>query len=142
MKILLTLSMATMLAACASVPSPQPSARLANYREHAGLPVSEFHYYGRIYGWESLDPRSLALWTQPREAWLLEFDVPCTGLQYAMAIGLTANFAQVHAGIDQVLVDNAGAGRTTCVIDHIRPLDVAAIKRGARAAPAQEPSGT
>ena len=146
MKILLTASLAMALAACASTPPP-PSARLTTYLAHAGAPVPWIHYYGRIYGWESVDPRALALWTQSREAWLLEFDVPCNGLEYAIGIGLTARnglgqTGQVYAGIDEVYVNDAGAGRITCVIARIRPLDVAALKEEDARRRAQGSSGT
>jgi hypothetical protein len=129
------------LAACSTVP-PGPSARLALYRAHAGAPVSSFRYLGRFDNWEALGDQTIAVWTRPREAWLLDLAGPCNGLNFTPVIGLTSQVGQVHAGFDKVLVRDPSSFDIPCVISTIRPLDVDAIKqaeqeqRGQAAAPA------
>ncbi|NUS39297.1 MAG: hypothetical protein HOQ02_09780 [Lysobacter sp.] len=128
------------LAACASVAPQRESARLALYRAHAGAPIPSFRYFGRMDSWESFGDRALAVWTHPGEAYLLDLDGPCEGLDFAIAIGLTAHTGQVSARFDDVLVRQPGP-HIPCRIGTIRPLDVAAIRAAERARNAQA-SGT
>ncbi len=133
------------LAACSSLPSGREGARLALYKAHAGAPVSSFHYFGRLDSWESLGDDTLAIWTRPRQAWLLELAGPCTDLQYSPIIALTSQFGDVLAGVDKVLVRNHSSINVPCWIHKIRPLDVNAIReaeRAARAQTSQASSGT
>jgi hypothetical protein len=124
--------------ACASSPSKE-DARLALYRAHAGAPVPGFVYLGRFDRWESLGDRALAVWTRPKQAWLLELGVPCANLPFAIAIGLTSHTGQVSARFDDVLVRQPGPN-VPCRIEEIRPLDVEAI-RAADAAAKNQASG-
>ena len=125
--------------ACASSPSHEDQ-RLALYRAHAGAPVRSFTYLGRFDRWESLGDTAVAVWTRPREGWLLDLGEPCTNLPYAIAIGLTSHTGQVSARIDDVLVDQPGQD-IPCRIEEIRPLDADAI-RAAEQAPRDQASGT
>ena len=126
-------------AACASSPSKE-DARLTLYRAHAGAPVPGFVYLGRFDRWESLGDRALAVWTRPKQAWLLELGVPCPNLPFAIAIGLTSHTGQVSARFDDVLVQQPGPN-VPCRIEEIRPLDVDAI-RAADVAAKHQASGT
>ena len=131
-------------ASCASHPAQDDSAKLALYRSHAGEPVRSFHFFGRLDSWTPLGDRVVAVWTRPREAWLLDLDGPCNGLQYTVAIGLTSSAGTVNARFDKVLVRDGGPMNLPCIIQSIRPLDVAAIKaaeHGERAA-SDQASGT
>lgn len=128
------------LAACATSAPQRESARLALYRAHAGAPIPAFHYFGRVDSWESFGDRTLAVWTHPSEAYLLDLDAPCEGLDFAIAIGLTSHTGEVSARFDDVLVRQPGP-HIPCRIQTIRPLDVTAIKAAERAKAAQA-SGT
>jgi hypothetical protein len=142
--------LAAALAACASTPGQQAgdAAKLALYRAHAGAPVRSFHFFGRLDSWTPLDDRTVAVWTRPSEAWLLDLDGTCNGLEFTPFIGLTSSAGTVSARFDKVLVRNTGGINLPCTIQAIRPLDVKAIKQAERGehdasqAPADQPSGT
>ena len=125
--------------ACASGPFHE-DARLALYRAHAGAPVRSFSYLGRFDRWESLGDTAVAVWTRPRDGWLLELGTPCLNLDYAVAIGVTSHTGQVTARIDDVLVEQPGRN-IPCRIEEIRPLDSEAIRAEEQARRAQA-SGT
>ena len=126
-------------AACASSPSHEDQ-QLALYRAHAGAPVRSFSYLGRFDRWEALGDTAVAVWTRPREGWLLDLGAPCLNLEYAIAIGVTSHTGQVSARIDDVLVDQPGQN-VPCRIEEIRPLDAEAIRAAEQAQRAQA-SGT
>jgi hypothetical protein len=128
---------ALVCSACASSPTHE-DARLSLYRAHAGAPVRSFTYLGRFDRWESLGDTALAVWTRPREGWLLELGTPCLNLDYAIAVGVTSHTAQVSARIDDVLVEQPGQN-FPCRIEEIRPLDTEAIRAADQASGA---SGT
>ena len=125
--------------ACASSP-PHEDQQLALYRAHAGAPVRSFSYLGRFDRWEALGDTAVAVWTRPREGWLLELGTPCLNLDYAIAIGVTSHTGQVSARVDDVLVDQPGQN-VPCRIEEIRPLDAEAIRQAEQAQRAQA-SGT
>jgi len=131
-------------ASCASHPAQDDSAKLALYRSHAGAPVQSFHFFGRLDSWTPLGDSAVAVWTRPREAWLLELDGTCNDLDFTPFIGLTSSAGTVSARFDKVLVRHTGGINLPCIIQSIRPLDVAALKaaeRGERAA-SDQASGT
>ena len=132
---------ALVLAACASGRGLEDNQKLALYRAHAGEPVSAFRYLGRMDRWESLGDTALAVWTRPREAWLLELGAPCPGMNFAIAIGLTSHTGQVSARFDDVLVQDA-TPNVPCRIQTIRPLDVDALRAAGQDRRAAQPSGT
>ncbi len=142
MKTSLAVLLMVLLGACASTPGMDDNARLANYRAHAGNPVSAFRFFGHIDSWESLDDSNIAVWTRPREAWLLELSGPCQGIEFATRIGLTSQGGQVYSRFDKVLVDDRAAVDFPCQIHAIRPLDVRAIKQVEQEARAQASPGT
>ena len=135
-------------ASCASHPVQDDSAKLALYRSHAGEPVRSFHFFGRLDSWTPLGNRAVAVWTRPREAWLLDLDGACNGLEFTPFIGLTSSAGTVNARFDRVLVRDGSPMSLPCTIESIRPLDVKAIKQAERGehdatqAPADQASGT
>ncbi len=122
-----------LLAGCASGGLGKEDARLALYRSHAGAPVGSFHSFGRFDSWESLGTGTVAIWTRPGEAWLLELWGPCSDLPYSVAIGLTSHAGSVQAGLDEVVVRSPPPVSLPCRIRTIQPLDVTAIKRDEKA---------
>ena len=126
-RLMIGLACIASLAACATTPTA-PSAQLAMYQAHAGASVPSFRYLGRLDSWESLGDRTIAVWTRPHEAWLLELSGPCNGLDYTPVIGLTSQVGQVSAGFDKVLVKDPANFGIPCLIQTIRPLDVRAIE--------------
>lgn len=130
------------LAGCSSMPSMRESKRLALYKAHAGAPVASFHYLGRLDSWESLGGDALAIWTRPRQAWLLELSGTCNDLEFSPEIALTNQFGEVHAGYDKVLVLSHSPINMPCWIHTIRPLDVNAIRDAEHAARTQASQAT
>ena len=144
----IALALATLLAVggCASAGRLSDTETLALYKAHAGAPVSSFNFFGRLDSWTPLDNRTLAVWTKPRQAYLLTLFGPCNDLQYTPVIGLTSQMGQVTRGFDKVLVRGGGVANVPCAIQTIQPLDVSSLKqaergaRDAKAAAAQPPS--
>ena len=126
------------LAACASTgggmrAADREAASLARYEAAAGEAVDSFRYF-RLDGFTVLGDSELAVWTSPRQAWLLTVDDPCPGLRWALNVGLSARFGRVYTRSDTIMVE-----RDTCRIRTIRPVDVAALRdseKAARRAPA------
>jgi hypothetical protein len=116
---------AVALAGCSSVPYAQRlTQRQAAYAAAAGKPVGSFRFFAPLWSWEELGPDEVAVYTKPKEAWLL--DVPgCTELPFANAIGLTSNLGQVSINFDKVLT---GRNNLPCTITRIRPVDVGRLK--------------
>lgn len=138
-------ALALLLAGCSSMPSMSDAEKLATYRAAAGEPVGSFSYLGRISGWTTVDDRTIAVWTRPREAWLLGLDGTCQDIDFAPTIGITSQGSRVYAGFDKVIVPDRGGIRLPCRIREIRPLDTTRIKAAEKAAreEAQAPaSGT
>lgn len=133
----MTLALAALLglSACATgsgygtTAAARADGKLALYRGHAGAPVAWIPFSSSIDNWTYLGPTTLAVWTRPSEAWLLELDAPCRDLQYAQAIGFDSRGPQVTAGFDSVVVvSRAAAPYLPCRIRTIQPLDVAGIR--------------
>lgn len=118
----------SLLAGCATGRLSDPE-RLALYRAHAGAPVPDFRYFGRLNGWVDLGDSALAVWSRPNEAYLLELDGPCGNLAYSPTILITNWMDRVSARLDRVQVlDGPGGFNLSCRIQSIRPLDVKALK--------------
>ncbi|HET7126602.1 MAG TPA: DUF6491 family protein [Lysobacter sp.] len=147
-RVLLPALLVASAASCATGPAQGDSPQLALYRSHAGAPVPSFHYFGRLDSWTPLGDRTVAVWTRPSEAWLLDLDGACNDLGFTPFIGLTSSAGTVSARFDKVLVRNTGHINLPCRILTIRPLDVKAIRqaergeRDATKAPADQASGT
>jgi hypothetical protein len=65
------------------------------------------------------------VWTTLHDAYLIEVDAPCTGLEFAQTIGLSSTNKRVHRRFDAVLLENQ-----RCRIERIVEVD----GRGLRAA--------
>lgn len=116
------------LAACASDARLTDADRLALYRAHAGPPVDNFQYFGRLDGWTPLGNTALAVWTRPSEVYLLELQATCTDLDFANAISVTNQFGRVYARFDKVIVLGSAVQHVPCWIREIRPVDVKALR--------------
>ncbi|WP_223115428.1 DUF6491 family protein [Luteimonas suaedae] len=119
------------LGGCAST-GMSDNEKLELYRANAGEPVPHFRFFGRINGWTPLGDSAVAVWTKPREAYLLELSGPCPDLPYSPAISLTSNMNQVYARFDKVMALNRSSIEVPCHIREIRPLDVNAIREAER----------
>ncbi|PZQ20369.1 MAG: hypothetical protein DI562_21835 [Stenotrophomonas acidaminiphila] len=132
MKPLLPLALlaAAALSGCATDGKQTDAEKLAFYRDHAGEPVKDFQYFGRLNGWTPLGDGALAVWTRPSEGYLLELTGPCQDLDYAMAISVTQFGNRVSARFDDVVPLGAGTSsiKIPCRIETIRPLDVKALR--------------
>jgi hypothetical protein len=117
------------LAACASTPRLSNSEKLALYQANAGAPVKDFTYLGNLTGWQPIGDSALAVWTKPKEAYLLDLGGPCRDLDYAPAIHITNMMGRVST-LDRVRVlgGSGGVGRVSCRIVSIRPLDLTKLK--------------
>ena len=133
-RVLWVTAMALAMTACASVPRQSDAQRLALYESHAGQPVGNFRFFGRLNGWSPLGDSALAVWTRPGEAWLLDLSGSCQDLAYASAISLTSHMSQVSARFDDVVPLGGGTAslRIPCRIAQIRPLDTKALKESER----------
>ena len=121
---------AAALSGCATDGKQTDAEKLAFYRDHAGEPVKDFQYFGRLSGWTPLGDGALAVWTRPSEGYLLELTGPCQDLDYAMAISITQFGSRVSARFDDVVPQGAGTSsiKIPCRIETIRPLDVKALR--------------
>lgn len=125
--------------------SQREAASLARYEAASGEPVRSFRYF-RLDNFVVLGDDALAVWSNPRQAWLLTVDAPCPGLRWSMTLGMTSSFNRVYAGADAIQVEES-----RCRIRSIRPVDVAALRGRERnasgatptalAAPADQASG-
>jgi hypothetical protein len=120
----------------------QPEEKLALYEANAGAPVDSFKYFGSINGWTPLGDSAIALWTRPREAWLLDFHGPCHDVAYSPVITVTNSMGRVSAKFDKVIARNRGSIEIPCTIRQIRPLDVSAIRAAEKTARDQPEGGS
>lgn len=121
---------AAALSGCATDGKQTDAEKLAFYRDHAGEPVKDFQYFGRLNGWTPLGDGALAVWTRPSEGYLLELAGPCQDLDYAMSISVTQFGNRVSARFDDVVPLGVGTSsiKIPCRIETIRPLDVKALR--------------
>jgi hypothetical protein len=103
--------------------------RLEIYRSHAGEPVKNFQYFGRLNGWTPLGDSALAVWSRPNEAYLLELSGRCPDLDFASAISVSNQAGRVYARFDKVQAIGASSIPIPCQIAEIRPLDEKGIKQ-------------
>ncbi len=111
-----------LLSACAGNPVQRRQEQLQRYLAVAGEPVKSFRYFS-LNSWTPLGKAHLAVWTKPREAWLIQVMPLCHDLDFAQSIALTSSLNRVYARFDKVLVRDY-----TCRIESIRPIDVGALK--------------
>ncbi|MCB1559618.1 MAG: hypothetical protein KDI75_00715 [Xanthomonadales bacterium] len=111
------------------------SGKLARYEAAAGEPVRHFNYLS-LYSWEPLSDGALAIWTRPKEAWLLTVTQPCFDLSFVQSIGLSAVLGNNVGTMDYVL-----AGKQRCRIITIRPLHLDKLRESRQKSSFQSPSG-
>lgn len=120
------------LAGCSSLDSKtateREAASLARHEAAAGEPVNSFRFF-RIDGYNVLGENALAVWTGPRQAYLLAVEEPCHGLRWSLSIGVTSSMSRVYTDFDRVQTQDG-----SCRIRSIRPLDVAALRDSEQAA--------
>lgn len=133
-RLLLAASLGLALAGCATGARISDTQRLDIHRAHAGEPVRSFHDFGSLYSWTPLGDAALTVWTRPNQAYLLELDGHCPDLEYARAIGFSAQGGTVFAGMDSVVVLDRQTNNIPCRIRQILPLDAKAVKSAERAA--------
>lgn len=103
-------------------------ASLARYEAAAGAPVASFRFF-RIDGFNALGDSAVAVWTGPRQAYLLTVEEPCPALRWSLSIGVTSSLSRVYADFDRVQTRDG-----QCRIRSIRPIDVASLRESERAA--------
>ncbi len=114
-----------LLSACSGVPYAQRTQQRQDaYNAAAGAPVRSFRFLGRMWSWEPLSDQQLVVYTQPKQAYLLDVWA-CPNLTFANAIGLTSSIREVSANFDKVLT---GRPYVPCPIIKIRPIDLARLK--------------
>ena len=124
-----------LLAAC-SGSRERMATKLDEVQRHSGEPVGSLRFF-RMDRFEILGRDSIVLWTRPNEAWLIEVDEPCFGLDFATSVGVTSNMNRVYRNSDFVVFKDQ-----RCRIDQIRPIDVKALKAERRGeTPAPSDSG-
>lgn len=111
-----------LLAACATNRTERTAEQLQRYLDAAGEPVPSFRYFS-FNSWTPLGKEHLAVWTRPREAWLIQVMPLCHDLEFAHNIALTSSINRVYARFDKIIVSNY-----TCRIQAIRPIDVAKLR--------------
>ncbi|MBS0192916.1 MAG: hypothetical protein JSR34_01555 [Proteobacteria bacterium] len=126
-------------ASCASFqdkpPDPAIAQRLEEVRSIAGPPVSSFRFM-RMTTFEPIGLSNLMVFTAPQDAWLLQLDGRCRGLDFGPFMGLTSHMRLVMSGVDSVRVQD---NPIPCRIVEIRRVDVKRLRRidTEKAAPSQ-----
>jgi hypothetical protein len=116
------------LAACASPgPRERQAAALERHLQFAGAPVDSFNLR-LMQQWQALGETHVVVYTGVNEAWLLDLDQPCRGIDFAQVISLTSSGSRVYRRFDSVRFD-----QQFCRIREIRPVDVRAMKAERRA---------
>jgi hypothetical protein len=112
------------LASGCSSPGPlqRMEARLVEVDSVSGAPVESFHFWN-LDRWEPLGRKHVAVWTRINEAWLIEVQEPCSGLDFTHVIGLSSTGQRVYRKFDDVHFENQ-----RCRIAEIRPIDVKALR--------------
>lgn len=126
------LAAATLLLGACATDRLSDTDRLALYRAHAGEPVSSFSMFGTsLDGWAPLGDQALAVYTRPKQGYLLELTGPCQDLGWTPAITITNQSGRVYSRFDKVLVLGGPSNptRMPCYIQSIRPLDVAGLRQ-------------
>lgn len=113
---------ALLLSACATHRSERIAEQLQRYLDASGQPVPSFRYFS-FNSWTPLGKEHFAVWTKPREAWLIQVMPVCTDLDFAQNIALTSSLNRVYARFDKVLLRDY-----SCRIQSIRPIDVAKLR--------------
>lgn len=99
--------------------------RLAKYEAHAGTPVKNFAYRSP-QSWEVIDDQHILMTLRPKETYLMRLSGLCIrNDRGAPAIAISSQAGRVSAGFDRV---STGDEPSSCRIEEIRPVDMAAVK--------------
>jgi hypothetical protein len=99
----------------------------ARYEAFAGEPVEEIRNF-RLDRWQPVGRYGLVLWTRVTEAYLIDVDRGCYGLDFAKAIATTSTVNTLHRKFDKIVF-----GHERCRIDRIRPIDYKAYRAARKA---------
>jgi hypothetical protein len=126
-KFLFALFLAVTLSACSSGLLRSDGPRL-DYNNYAGEPVSDIVVMRGIDSWTPVSRDQLVIWTGINEAYLLRVWNACPDLTFANSIRVTQTGYTINK-FEKVI-----AGRDSCPILEIRPLDVKQLKADRKAA--------
>ncbi|MES1196506.1 MAG: DUF6491 family protein [Steroidobacter sp.] len=102
-----------------------PGASL-KYQDYAGAPITSF-YMPSLDGWIAIDDKLLVVRTELNKEYLLKVGGLCQNLRFVNSIGVTSTASSVDK-FEKVI-----AGRDTCLITEIRPIDSARMKADRKA---------
>jgi hypothetical protein len=123
-RVAIAMLLAGVLVACTTPgPRERQASRLDMVTQAAGEPVEAFRFWN-LHRWEPLGPHSVAVWTRFDEAYLVDVDRGCFGLEFAQAIGVTSSLNRVTRRFDAVTFE-----RQRCAIEQIRPIDTVELRR-------------
>ena len=126
-KFLFALFLAVTLSACSSGLLRSDGPRL-DYNNYAGEPVSDIVVMRGIDSWTPVSRDQLIIWTGINEAYLLRVWDSCPDLMFANSIRVTQTGYTINK------FEKVVAGRDSCPILEIRPLDVKQLKADRKAA--------
>ncbi len=98
------------------------------YVDYAGEPVQQITAMRGIDSWTPVSRNQLVIWTGINEAWLLKVWDNCPDLNFANSIQVTQTGRSISR-FERVI-----AGRDSCPIQEIRPVDVNRMKADRKAA--------
>lgn len=98
------------------------------YIDYAGAPVDQISALRPIDGWTPVSRNQLVIWTGVNEAWLLRVWDNCPDLMFVNGVRVTRTASSISK-FDKVI-----AGRDSCPIQEIRPIDTARMKADRKAA--------
>lgn len=84
------------------------------YLPYAGAPVDRFQFW-KLTDWQLVGENKVIVWPRLNQAFLLTVDEPCMDLEWANAIAVTSSTHMVSVRFE--------AGKDTCRINEIRPID-------------------
>ena len=99
-----------------------------DYNNYAGEPVSDIVVMRGIDSWTPVSRDQLIIWTGINEAYLLRVWDSCPDLMFANSIRVTQTGYTINK------FEKVVAGRDSCPILEIRPLDVKQLKADRKAA--------
>jgi hypothetical protein len=115
--------------ACSAPASADTRARMdenrAVFERFAGPPIEEIRRF-RLQRWRPLGELTVAVWISPQEVFLLDVARPCTSLEYAKSLGVSARQRVLSARFDRITVEGE-----RCRIERIRPVDWDALHAAA-----------
>ena len=126
-KFLFALFSLVAVSACSSGLLKSDGPRL-DYNNYAGEPVSDIVVMRGIDSWTPVSRDQLIIWTVINEAYLLRVWDSCPDLMFANSIRVTQTGYTINK------FEKVVAGRDSCPILEIRPLDVKQLKADRKAA--------